>query len=403
MKKLFHILVILLFAISLSSIDLKPKFAGVKFTSPIKTAIIQHYPNFTDPFLIWKGDEHEVWGSHNSKEVIKGTINNSLGVKLTKEYLFLKRAKAAIDQYDRDKTLQKRAIIPTVSKLMVSDPSTLLTMQRLYPIKEERSKKLTHLYLAYTMYNIPYLNEIVPKGNYKGYEQIKNIVAKYPPYSKNISNLDLLCSDMGRLLAILQLSAQIDGYNTQVTLCRLSNKQNNYKIALFSFIHSFDMAKYFRKLAIDKIVNRYLLTLNDSNYFPKPHVPSFPAFRKGYYEVAEKLAKNTNNDNYVKIAERLFKRYINNWASNYLLPVFLKKNEIMSPEYLEFFQALLPDQEIIKPFQKEVYNSLAKHNFYMEERDLMDLAEKALYKVTDTSTLEDFKNKIKAKRHYPKK
>jgi len=368
----------------------------------IETAIRHKYPRFTNPVLIGKGEDREVWGSPTSNLAIKGTRNKILCGKYTNALKYLKKAHQALIQHDRDRTFRQRASFPIPQKLDVVDEVCLLSMERLYPVKEETEGLLTQMYLGHATYNQRMRDEKLVRGYYKGYEQIEQIVNGYPRINATQDNMQQLCYDLGKLFAIMQLAAKVDGLGCQVCLVKQSKTSAYYKIAILSLFQANDVASLFSNDKIQMLIDKLHKTLIAENYFPIPTIKGFANFRQGYIDFAEKLSRDENNVIYNTIAVQLFKKHIKNWIKNYLLPNYIQQEKELRKQYYQYCQAIGNDSSLLEPLQKHMLDTLKTNNYYMEEENLFKELEKKLFELTSSPDLADFQEKIQARPFFPK-
>jgi len=253
------------------------------------------------------------------------------------------------------------------------------------------------MYLGHTRYNQRLRNETLIRGYYKGYEQIERIVNGYPQISTTLDNMRQLCYDLGKLLAIMQLAAKVDGLGCQVCLAKRSRTSMYYKIAILSLFQANNVESLFNNDKIQILVDKLHKAIITESYFPVPIIKGFPNFRQGYIDFAAKLTRDENNAIYNTIASRLFEKHIKDWIKNYLLPNYVQQQEELRKQYYQYCQAISNDTSLLEPLQKHILDRLKTNNYYMEEENLFKEVETKLFELTNSPDVADFQSKIQTR------
>lgn len=241
--------------------------------------------------LIGKSKHSKVWGSPLHSYAIK--VDHDLRTN-QREFAMLSHAYNTLKQYDPQKTFRKRAAIVKPLHIYVQEKTqaSLLVTERIYPL--DKASQPLKLFLK-----IKYAN-------------IKDYVNALPPKSSCHTNMEQLCYDLGKLLAILQLGAKIDGNDFEFFLGRECQESNEYKIFLLDLEKSHDVSQKFKKKQMEKLVIAFSKALQEKKYayFPPPSTEGFLHFRQGYLDFAARI-DNENNENFcVPLAHKLFNHFI---------------------------------------------------------------------------------------------
>lgn len=380
--------------------------------STIKATIIYKYPNkFSNPILLGKGAEREVWGSPSNNLAAKGTLSKTLCGKYTNEFKILKTLQNALARYNRDTTFLNRASFPKPERLEIIGETCLLLMERLYPVKESTSNYLTQMYLRYKTYNKKDVSAVQIKGEFVGYDEIEKIVNTYPRTSSQRTNMQQLCYDLGKLTAIMHLAGKIDGLGAQIVLARQSKDSRYYKNVILSFFQSSDLSKFFNRPTttnIQIVVDAIFEAMVSDYYYPMPNVSGFSSFRKGYFDFAKNISRNSNRAIYTTITKKLFAKYVNEWIKQYLLTYYVKDNKFLRENFYNYYRAIVDDQVLLTRIQQDITNTLQASNWYVDEknqynnRELYNKIDATLAKLTSAIDISDVANKLKLRNSYPK-
>ena len=402
MKKILLFFISILFLNNLSSI----------VPSVIKGALIYKYPQqYSNPILLGKGAEREIWGSSSNDLAAKGTQSKTLCGKYTNEFTILKKLQDSLSRYNRDETFTQRASFPKPNRLEIVNEICLLFMERLYPLKDSVSGYLTQMYLRYKTYNKQDVSEAQIKGEFVGYNEIKKIVNAYPKTSTQQTNIQQLCYDLGKLTAIMHLGAKIDGVGAQVCLAKQSENSRFYKIFILSFFQSSDISNLFKRPTKDNIqiiVNKIFDAMVSDYYYPMPNVPGFSNFRQGYFDFANNMSQTSNRAIYTTITENLFKKYINEWIKQYLITYYVRDNKFLNDNFYNYYQAIINDPKLLQEIQTNITDFLKINNWYTGEQDyhynkeLYNKIDAKLVQLLNASDTSNVANKLKLITSYPK-
>lgn len=194
----------------------------------------------------------------------------------------------------------------------------IYAMERLFPIAAD--KILYQLSLGEASKDEIPMNEknnLPIRGHFIGFQETEKIVNGYARISQNTdeikSNMDQLCYDVGRLLAILHLVAKLDGCDLECVLVKQSENSHLYKVAIIDFDqmksleNMFEAAKKGDIKAIKDIVKGVRWSINSLPYFPsfQSSERGFNLFKKGYMQLAQELDEAEKTTIYSTIAEKV--------------------------------------------------------------------------------------------------
>ncbi|MFH1643601.1 MAG: hypothetical protein ABIA74_00290 [bacterium] len=402
MKKISILFISIIFLNNLNSI----------IPSAIKAALIYKYPDqYSNPILLGKGPEREVWGSTANELAVKGTLSKTLCGKYTNEFTILKKLQDSLTRYNTDTTFLNRASFPKPNRLEIVSETCLLFMERLYPLKESVSGYLTQMYLRYRTYNKNDISESEIKGEFIGYDEVEKIVNNYPRVSSQLINIQQICYDLGKLTAIMHLGAKVDGLGAQIGLAQQSKNSRYYKIFILSFFQSNDISKFFNKPTdtnIQTIVDSLFESMNADYYFPMPNVAGFSNFRQGYFDFADNMTRTSNRAIYTTITNKLFDKYINEWIKQYLITYYVRDNQYLRDNFYNYQQAIINDPTLLNGVTKDITQILQKNNWYVDEqnqynnRELYNAINTKLVQLLNASDISDIANKLKTRNSYPR-
>ncbi len=402
MKKILILILPILFSNNLSSMT----------PSPTKAALIYKYPDqYSNPILLGKGAEREIWGSSSNNLAVKGTQSKTLCGKYTNEFTILKELQNSLSRYNRDTTFTSRASFPKPNRLEIISETCLLFMERLYPLKESVSGYLTQMYLRYKTYNKKDVSETQIKGEFVGYNEIEKIVNAYPKTSTQLTNIQQLCYDLGKLTAIMHLGTKLDGVGAQVAIAKQSENSRYYKIFILSFFQSNDISNLFKrptKANIQTIVDKIFEAMVSDYYYPMPNVAGFSNFRKGYFDFANNIARTSNRAIYTTITNKLFAKYINEWIKQYLITYYVRDNRFLRDNFYNYYQSIINDPRLLNGILVDITGALKINNWYVDEqnkynnRELYNKIDAKLVQLLNASDISDIANKLKLITSYPK-
>ncbi|MCF7899563.1 hypothetical protein K9L05_02850, partial [Candidatus Babeliales bacterium] len=124
-------------------------------------------------------------------------------------------------------------------------------MERLYPLT---GTLLYQIYLGEKSWDQKFGDEHFVRGHYLGYNQIEKIVNEFQRLSPDRSNFELLCYDLGRLIAIMHLGAEFDGKDTEYVLAKRSKDEvGNWKLVVIDFDMTRSIHNLFEERNIEEI------------------------------------------------------------------------------------------------------------------------------------------------------
>jgi len=279
------------------------------------------YPGQQYNQVIGKGGHGEIWGSLTHNLVIK--VNNNIKGFMTgaslckKEFDDQNVLYQTLLKYDPDKTFSKRACFLKPEKFDVITKNhrkfCLFAMERLYPLDthiiESRLWHRSHMENIGSYPKAGY--DIAPFKRY-GYQEIEQLVSRYPRINHERTNMEQLCYDLGRLLAIMSLKVKFDGEDTEVWIGRGVDKAFPYRIVLLDFSRVVHISWYFSRGNKNLFVRDVLRTIRRYQHYPHPTSHGYKFFRQGYVDFAYVLDKERGGAFYVAFANKLFDAYEHN-------------------------------------------------------------------------------------------
>jgi hypothetical protein len=204
-----------------------------------------------------------------------------------------------------------RASFLNPTNFLSTEDGCFYLMDRLYPIEGDL---IYQIYLNEPSYDFIIRDETYIRGHYIGYEQIKKIIQDKPRTSETLTNMEQLYYDLGRLLAIMHLGAQIDGRDVEYVLSKRSkNNDLYYKISIIDFNLVSSMKNLFNEKNSEQIVLTIVNNMMEdirNGYIASPNEWEFNEFRKGYFYLAiqlDNLDDTKPKKFYLNIAKNIFR------------------------------------------------------------------------------------------------
>jgi len=254
------------------------------------------------PIVIGKGGRGEIRTNKDDGIAIKVSVFSDACGDYKDEFDDQEKVYKAYKSLKHPKGFKERAtMLKPYEYSEGSDPYfCVFKMERLKPYPKG-SKLLRNLVLGEESLD----KKDKDKGHMTGLKQAKKIIDKLPRYFKDKSNMEQLCYDFGRLAAIMQLVAKVDGYDYELILSQSSSGDIPYKISIIDFDKVNSIKNEFKEKSVD--VDKLAECLADMNITPKPTSKScYNYFKQGYLDLAKQLDKEKGTTFYSKVATELF-------------------------------------------------------------------------------------------------
>lgn len=317
----------------------------------VTQAIAEFYPKYAFNEFLGRGWRGVVWGDAACDFVLKACPQKypSLQDHITRhtnEYEIMVRVYEALKKYDPQGTLRRQASIIEPKHFHFSKTTNvcLIAMERLYPFACAENGLIRARFEDVQCYT--HIGQQISK---KGSQRPEKAMEE-------------LCYNFGKIFAIVQLAAHIDGHDTETYLASRSQKDtDNYRLVMLDFG------------SVHVIPDRLFSSGNENDLiewliepFTKKHrhanpptftTPGFSFFRKGYLAIAAALDEEYKASFYVPLSEMLFKEIIIRTLLAKNMADFIKK---CSNKRLT--DTLLKNQLYCASI---LYNRLKHNNFYL--------------------------------------
>lgn len=267
------------------------------------------------PEVIGKGGHGEIRTKKGDSTVIKLSKKSNVCSDYKKEFEIQSQIYGKYNSLSHPKGFKERATILKPEKYEEAKSFCFFKMERLRPVLET-SPLLDQLYLGETAdYDKIIKIDDYIRGHYIGFNQVEQIVNKYPKHSADKSNMEQLCYDFGRLLATVQLAAKFDGNDFELVLSKSTGKPP-YKISIIDFDKMESMAdlfKDFKEENIKKIVTKTEWVFEAEPYVPDPSSDCYKNFAEGYLGLAKQLDAQERTNFYSKTAQAMLDNFKQNF------------------------------------------------------------------------------------------
>jgi hypothetical protein len=310
------------------------------------------FPQFSS--VIGEGGQGIIFGSED--EAMKVCSIEQMGDACQKEYLLHRKAYDAYMEADNVNNFKARASIvrPSgFSQCPISQKQFVcyLQMARLLPIDVDQYRQffsakaypaLLHILLG----NNTVRAHIPTQGLFLGYKEVESFTNQFRQIdpAAHKTNMQLLCWDLGRLLAIMHLKAKISPYDCEFVLARQRPDVKTpmpYQLYVIDFGKAKDVSEYleayFKIKSMDAKGKFYTVSSSveqkathlpevleaeiaaimkgelssDWLYIPTPDKKDgFTSFMEGYITYAQELANKQNQPYYINIARDFLNRII---------------------------------------------------------------------------------------------